>query len=95
VEPEVRRAISPGGCKRSAALCARSNGGVTTLAAFLSVFVEKAIACLPDYFDSISKPLMIAVESPERSEDLQRKAWAAGNGKFVRLIGKRKNLWLI
>ncbi|WP_423160456.1 hypothetical protein, partial [Stenotrophomonas maltophilia] len=44
VQPQVRRAISPGGCKRSAALCARSNEGGTILAAFLSVSVGKCQA---------------------------------------------------
>jgi len=44
VETEARRAISPEGCKRSAALCARSNEGVTILAAFLPVSLENARA---------------------------------------------------
>ncbi|MBS1771269.1 MAG: hypothetical protein JST82_00310 [Bacteroidetes bacterium] len=46
METEARRAISPEGCKRSAVLCARSNEGVTTLAAFLPVSLENAIARL-------------------------------------------------
>ncbi|MBS1748868.1 MAG: hypothetical protein JST63_03080 [Bacteroidetes bacterium] len=44
MKPKARRAISPEGCKRSAALCARSNEGVTILAAFLPVSLENAIA---------------------------------------------------
>ncbi|GAA4906028.1 hypothetical protein [Mucilaginibacter defluvii] len=32
-------------------------------------------------------PLAIAADSPQRSEDLQRKAWAAGNGTREPLNG--------
>jgi hypothetical protein len=56
VKPEARRAISPEGCKHSAALCARSNGGVTILAAFCPFLwkMPKQAGCHFNQSNSIS-----------------------------------------